>query len=72
VNKHAAFADALKSRPGEWAQLPGEWSIGMTTVINSGRASDWRPQGAFEATGRRVGVNAKRVHIWVRYIGGAA
>src|SRR3954471_13743324 len=68
----AAFAAALRSRPGEWALYPRPLSSGSCTVtqqvIKQGQRSKWTPAGTFDATVRTVDGQRR---LYVRYIGEA-
>lgn len=70
---YAAFADALRGRPGDWAVLKEfprthakrGWSL--ASRINQGRGISWS-SGTFEAAARTVG---DQVKVYVRYTGPA-
>lgn len=69
AGKYSAFAEALRSKPGEWAIVPGERFASMVSTIKNGTLSDFRPAGAFEATARDVDQVTQRATVYVRYVG---
>lgn len=66
---HEAIAEALRSRPGEWAVIAaGHVQTGLVTQIRGGVVAAYRPAGLFEAVRRTVD---GRVTVYARYCGGA-
>jgi hypothetical protein len=67
---HQSFADALKSRPGEWALIAeSSPSPALAGNIKRGRLLAYNPPGAFEAVTRRT-AESGRFDIYARYVGG--
>jgi hypothetical protein len=57
-------AAALRSRPGEWAAVPGKGKS-WTNHITQANIRAFAPKGSFDATSRAG-------QLWVRYIGPTA
>ncbi|MFJ5532380.1 hypothetical protein [Streptomyces sp. NPDC093261] len=72
--KRAAFADALRKRPGDWALL-GQHADGTQARYDAyqirnaelGRNEAFAPAGSFEAEARTLMGEAR---VYVRYVGG--
>ena len=59
----------LKTRPGEWAQIPGEHTSSTAAHLAAGRLGG-ATKGQVEATGRFVpGSDPVRSHVWARWVG---
>lgn len=76
VETRQAFADALRSRPGEWALLgkystPGTMRQEAYQVRQAIDPKDqpFAPAGAFEAQARAM---CGEYRVYVRYVGGGA
>lgn len=68
--RHAAIADALKGKPGEWAKVgTGETNDGLASAIRKSTAVAFR-DGVYEA--RSVKTGEKSYDIFARYIEPAA
>jgi hypothetical protein len=64
ADRWTAIAEALRSRPGQWAQVENE--IGnpksYVTHIKTGRYRSFSPAGSFEA-------KVSRGQLWIRFVG---
>lgn len=71
-NFHARAADALRSRPKEWALVKTAGTAQAASAaahqIKSGRLKAYNPPGTFEATARKVDGEYR---VYVRYVGEA-
>ena len=71
TGKHAAIANLLRERPGEWARiltLKATSARTMAYAINAGTMPCYGPAGLFEAKSRTVNGEC---HVYARYVGGA-
>lgn len=62
-------AEALRSRPGEWALVAEDVSASTAIAIKRARLAAFAPAGSFEAVSRSAS-NNRRARIYARYVGG--
>lgn len=67
---HEAIAAELRATPGEWGLIAvGAVHSGITSAIETGRISPYRPAGSFQATRRQVGDEQR---VYCRFVGALA
>lgn len=66
--QEAAFAAALRDRPGQWAVFRESAYLLEATRINKGINPQFEP-GQYEATCRRISGERYLYKIWVRWVG---
>lgn len=65
----AKFAEALRSRPGEWAYY-GERESSAVTKIRQGKVNAFYPRGHYDATSRKIPDSVPvKYKVWARYVG---
>jgi len=62
------FANQLREHPGKWAKLPLPNKAGISTLIERGKMSAFRPAGAFECVFRKE-LEGDDKWNFVRYVG---
>lgn len=67
-SKWTPIAEALKSRPGQWACIGRNVQTGVVTAIRGGQLKCWQPKGAFEVTVRNH-TSRWSGDVYVRYVG---
>ncbi len=70
VSKWNPMAEALKTRPGEWAMISPDAASTAGYSITTAKLPCWEPKGSFEAVARSAeGLAPHRAQIWARYVG---
>ena len=65
--KHYEFAQALRGRPGAWAEFQKSANPSVAYQIKTGQRSAFLPAGAFEAVCRNTQPDGRGT-IYVRYL----
>ena len=69
--RHVAIAAELKARPGEWAKVLVDTSLGVSHQIKNAVYKAYQPAGSFEAVARNTRKTDGRTvcDVYARYIG---